>query len=121
MEKVVQKEISYEDISIESNYYVYEKQSVKEKEKEKDIIFGKRGFWLASSGVYGNDSGAVFGPGAVSDGSVYSGGGDLFVSYGGWHAVGMSMRPVGVLESDIPIKDLPIFEIVIPTLRIKLS
>ena len=81
--KVVQKEISYEDISmtlylgaknqykeeeyspesylrgehekvgeeIESNEYRYEARSVKEKQIEKNLIFGKGNFWLASPGV----------------------------------------------------------------------
>lgn len=151
--KIVQKEISYKDISltnrlgfkyqygkseyspesylrgeyekagkkIEYNYYIYEKQSVKEKEKEKDIIFGKRGFWLASPGVGGISSFAYFGPVAVYDGGVSSGDYGLFRSDGLWGAYGLAVRPVGILKSDIPLKDLPISEIVIPRLRIKLS
>ena len=150
--KVVQKEVSDKDISLENhlgfkyrygkrhyspesylkgkykrvgkkiecNYYVYEKQSVKE--KQKDIIFGKETtYWLASPGVDGVGSVARFGPGAVYDGRVYSGGYVLFYSFGYGIASAMSVRPVGVLTPDIPIKDLPISEIVIPTLRIKLS
>lgn len=115
--KVVQKEISYEDISIESNYYVYNKRAVKE--KQGDIIRGKRDFWLASTGDRGFVSEFSFGPGAVYGGHVCSFYYNMFYSFG--RALYMSVRPVGVLKSDIPIKDLPIFEIVIPILRIKLS
>ena len=151
--KVVQKEISYEDISLENNlgfkhqyrekecspesylrgeyekagkeiecnFYCYKEKSIQEKEIEKDIIFRKGGFWLASTGVDVNSSYANFGPGAVNDGYAYSGGNSLFDSDGYWNAYGMAVRPVGILKSDIPIKNLPISEIVIPTLRIKLS
>ena len=150
--KVVQKEISDEDISLEKqlgfkyrygegeyspesylrgeyekankeiefNYYYYQEKSIQEKQIEKDIIFRKGSFWLASPGVHGTSGGAGFGLGAVI-GGVCSGYGYAFVSSGCRYAGGMPVRPVGVLKSDIPIKDLPISEIVIPTLRIKLS
>ena len=152
--KVVQKEISDEDISLENhlgfkyqygekeyspesclrgeyekankeiecNFYLYyNKKSIKEKQIEKDIIFRKGSFWLASPGVDGVGSVARFGPGAVDDGYVYSGGCGAFNSNGYWYVFGLAVRPVGILKSDIPIKDLPISEIVIPRLRIKLS
>lgn len=151
--KVVQKEISDEDISLENhlgfkhqygeeeyspesylrgeyekankeiecNFYFYKGKSIQEKQIEKDIIFREGKFWLASPGVYGYGSYADFGLGAVYDGCVYSGCGGAFGSDGSWDARGVAVRPVGILKSDIPIKDLPISEIVIPRLRIKLS
>lgn len=151
--KVVQKEISDEDISLENhlgfkyrygegeyspesylrgeyekankeiecNFYFYKEKSIQEKQIEKDIIFREGKFWLASPGVDGNCGYADFGLGAVYGGFVFSDYGDAFGSNGGWDVVGKAVRPVGILKSDIPIKDLPISEIVIPRLRIKLS
>ena len=120
-ESFLKGEYEKEGKQIECNYYVYEKQSVKGKQKEKNLIFGKGNFWLASQGVYGDSSYAYFGPAAVGGGKVISGGYNLFYSDGYWDAGGMAVRPVGILKSDIPIKDLPISKIVIPRLIIKLS
>ena len=44
---------------------------------------------------------AYFGPGAVRDGYVVRGYGNLFISVGYWYAHGMAVRPVVVLKSDI--------------------
>ena len=154
--KVIQKEISYKDISrqsklgfkyqygerryspesylrgeyekankeIECNFYFYKGESIQEKQIEKDIIFREGKFWLASPGVYcdgGRSRFTLFGLGGVGSGDVCSGDCGMFNFYGDGSGCGIAVRPVGILKSDIPIKDLPISEIVIPRLRIKLS
>ena len=115
------KEYEKANKEIECNFYFYKEKSIQEKQIEKDIIFREGKFWLASPGVDGNCGYADFGLGAVYGGFVFSDYGDAFGSNGGWDVVGKAVRPVGILKSDIPIKDLPISEIVIPRLRIKLS
>ena len=67
-----------------------------------------KSYWLASPGV-GADSGvASFGPGAVNRGGASSGGGYLFVSGGGWVAVGCAVRPVVVLKSSVTVDQLEV-------------
>lgn len=107
-ESYLKREYEKAGKEIESNYYFYEERLIQEKQIEKDIIFEKGGFWLASPAVIGYGSSASFGLGVVGNGGVdlsnY-----LFDSDGYWYASDLSVRPVGVLKSDIPLKDLPLF------------
>ena len=89
----------------------------------KTLIFGTNNsnrYWLASRGVYAYSVYAFFGPGAVGGGFAYSdyalfgpgavdggfaysiGGDSSFYSYGGSRAVGLPLRCVVSLRSDIP-------------------
>ena len=73
-----------------------------------DANFAKS-YWLASSGVFADSSGADFGPGVVNFGSVRSDG-YLFGSYGTWFARGLAVRPVVYLNSEITVEDLHIID-----------
>ena len=73
-----------------------------------DANFAKS-YWLASSGVGAGSGGAGFGPGAVCNGSVYSGGG-LFDSDGDWYADGFAVRPVVYLNSEVTVEDLHVID-----------
>lgn len=65
-----------------------------------------KSYWLASPGVFAGSGFVDFGPGAVGGGFAHSGGGNLFVSDGGWVAYGFTVRPVVVLKSDITIEQI---------------
>ena len=70
----------------------------------KKLIFGDSknyGYWLASRGVCADSVYANFGPGAV-DGGVAGSFGGLFDSLGGSGNVGLPLRCVVSLRSDIP-------------------
>ena len=68
-----------------------------------------KSYWLASSGVYADSSSACFGPGIVYHGNVYS---DyaLFDSTGYWRAIGLAVRPVVYLNSEITVEDLHVID-----------
>ena len=72
----------------------------------KTLIFGTNNsnrYWLASRGVFAHSVCARFGPGAVDGGFAYSiGGNGSFNSSGGSRAVGLPLRCVVSLRSDIP-------------------
>ena len=68
-----------------------------------------KSYWLASSGVGANSSSADFGPGGVSDGFVGSAG-DLFGSGGVWGAVGLAVRSVVYLNSEVTVEDLHVID-----------
>ena len=68
-----------------------------------------KSYWLASSGVHANSSSAVFGPGFVGNGYVYSDG-TLFGSNGYWNADGLAVRPVVYLNSEITVEDLHVID-----------
>ena len=68
-----------------------------------------KSYWLASSGVRADSSDADFGPGFVSNGNVNSGNG-LFYSDGYWCAVGLAVRPVVYLNSEITVEDLHVID-----------
>ena len=68
-----------------------------------------KSYWLASSGVGADSSRADFGPGGVSFGNVGSGYG-LFGSDGYWNAVGLAVRPVVYLNSEITVEDLHVID-----------
>ena len=68
-----------------------------------------KSYWLASSGVYAYSSGAGFGPGGVRGGDVDSVD-YLFGSDGYWIAVGLAVRPVVYLNSEITVEDLHVID-----------
>ena len=68
-----------------------------------------KSYWLASSGVSATSSCAAFGPGYVYDGYVASDGG-LFHSDGGWCTIGLAVRPVVYLNSEITVEDLHVID-----------
>ena len=73
-------------------------------EVEKNTIFGPSKnyiYWLASRGVYADSVCAIFGPGRVGRGDVYSYF-DLFVSDGDENGGGAGLRPVVSLKSKLP-------------------
>ena len=70
---------------------------------------GSKSYWLASPGVVTNSDCVFFGPGFVSAARAYSGY-DLFYSDGGWRAVGLAVRPVVVLKSNVTIDQVPKIE-----------
>ena len=73
-----------------------------------DANFAKS-YWLASSGVRAYSSNAYFGPGVVFRGDVDS---DyyLFSSGGYWFAVGLAVRPVVYLNSEVTVEDLHVID-----------
>lgn len=71
---------------------------------EKDYA---KSYWLASPGVYDNESNAGFGPGFVNDGSAVCGGG-MFNSNGTSFGNGFAVRPVVSLKSNITKTEVPI-------------
>ena len=73
-----------------------------------DANFAKS-YWLASSGVRAGSSDARFGPGGVNGGGVFSGG-YLFGSRGRWRALGLAVRPVVYLNSEITVEDLHVID-----------
>ena len=68
-----------------------------------------KSYWLASSGVFAYSSRAGFGPGDVHGGGVRSVDG-LFDSGGNWGAVGLAVRPVVYLNSEITVEDLHVID-----------
>ena len=68
-----------------------------------------KSYWLASSGVFAYSSTAYFGPGGVNGGNVGSGFA-LFRSHGHWNAVGLAVRPVVYLNSEITVEDLHVID-----------
>ena len=72
----------------------------------RNLIFGDSKnyvYWLASRGVYAGSDYAFFGPGAVLECFAGSFGGDgLFSSNGGSYFIGLPLRCVVSLRSDIP-------------------
>mgnify|MGYP005776734769 CR=1 FL=1 len=54
-------------------------------------------WWLASPGVYDNESNANFGPGAVNDGEVGSGN-NMFNSNGNSNENNLAVRPVASIN-----------------------
>ena len=68
-----------------------------------------KSYWLASSGVRAGSSYAGFGPGFVYGGYVASDGG-LFHSDGGWCTIGLAVRPVVYLNSEITVEDLHVID-----------
>ena len=68
-----------------------------------------KSYWLASSGVGADSSRADFGPGGVINGDVYSDN-NLFYSDGYWNAVGLAVRPVVYLNSEITVEDLHVID-----------
>ena len=79
----------------------------------KDIIFKgtdsgdmAKAYWLASSGAYAGSSCAYFGPGVVLVGYASSVGSNLFSSNGHWGAVGLAVRPVVSLDSEVTLEDV---------------
>ena len=73
-----------------------------------DANFAKS-YWLASSGVRAGSSYAGFGPGFVYGGYVASDGG-LFDSDGDWGAVGLAVRSVVYLNSEVTVEDLHVID-----------
>ena len=66
-----------------------------------------KSYWLASPGVGIDSDGAVFGPGYVYDGFVFSGN-VFFLSDGRWLANGCAVRPVVSLKSNITVDDIKV-------------
>ena len=99
----IRKHIKGEYINFTS--YYYHKEDLQVEEYLKNLIFLNNSYYLNSPGVNGVSGGAYFGPGAVSNGSVFRGIGYLFYSNGNWNgnwnAYGMAVRPVFYLESNI--------------------
>ena len=80
------------------------------KETTRDANLAKS-YWLASSGVYANSSGAGFGPDRVGNGYVGSDGESaLFISNGDWYASGLAVRPVVYLNSEVTVEDLHVID-----------
>ena len=80
------------------------------KETTRDANLAKS-YWLASSGVYANSSGAGFGPDRV--GNCYVGSdceSALFISNGDWYASGLAVRPVVYLNSEVTVEDLHVID-----------
>lgn len=67
-----------------------------------------KAYWLASPGVYINDSYAGFGPGVVYGGFAAAGGRGLFGSNGFFFEYWMAVRPVISLKSDITVEDIKV-------------
>ena len=76
------------------------------KDTTEDTNYSKS-YWLASPGVTSDGSRAGFGPGIVYVGYASSGG-SLFYSDGTWYAVGLAVRPVVVLKSNITIDQVKV-------------
>ena len=84
---------------IETSYW-YRIGSIIGKEKEKNIVQRSVNYSLASPGVCVAGVYAYFGPGAVIDGIVYSGGDDLFSSGGDEYYSYLAVRPILYLKSN---------------------
>ena len=103
--------------SISADCYVYAWANLAISDTLKTILFSgttedanfAKSYWLASSGVRANSSGAYFGPGVVGGGGVGSVYG-LFYSYGGWGAGGFAVRPVVYLNSEVTVEDLHVID-----------
>lgn len=103
--------------SISADYYAYAWANLAISDTLKTMLFSgttedanfAKSYWLASSGVLANSSIAGFGPGGVYNGYVNSGN-DLFFSDGFWGAVGLAVRPVVYLNSEITVEDLHIID-----------
>ena len=76
----------------------------------KDVeLESQKAYWLASRAVYANSSYASFGPGDVysGDGFTFAGFGDyFFYSTGDEGVVGLAVRPVVILKSDVMATDV---------------
>ena len=85
----------YAKVKVIWTVYSYCNNSIKGKEKEKEILFLKDRYWLASLGVYADSIGGAtdFGPGTVRNG-VADSGFYLFNSYGVWNDYRLPIRPV---------------------------
>ena len=68
--------------------------------------YDSKPYWLASPGVIVGSSGARLGPGNVGGGGVFSGGRDLFYSYGIGNGDGLGVRPVVSLKSTVTVEQL---------------
>ena len=69
-----------------------------------------KSYWLASPAVNAkSDDYAYFGPGAVSN-DIVGTGSKMFASYGGWAALGLGVRPIVYLNSNITIEDLHVID-----------
>ena len=68
-----------------------------------------KSYWLASSGVGAYSGDAFFGPGIVSGNRIASCG-DLFYSSGNWGALGVGVRPVVCLNSEVTVEDLHVID-----------
>ena len=101
--EIIRKHIKGEYINFTS--YYYHKEDLQVEEYLKNLIFLNNSYYLNSPGVNGVSGGAYFGPGAVSNGSVFRGIGYLFYSNGNWNGnwnvYVMAVRPVFYLESNI--------------------
>ena len=99
------------------DYSAYQELGIDISQKAYNMLFAgttneennAKSYWLASPGVHAGSSSADFGPGIVIVGFVRSGGYyGLFVSDGGWRAVGFAVRPVVVLKSNINVNQLQV-------------
>ena len=103
--------------SISADYYAYAWANLAISDTLKTILFSgttedanfAKSYWLASSGVDADSSNARFGPGGVDGGDVYSDGG-LFGSGGRWGALGLAVRPVVYLNSEVTVEDLHVID-----------
>lgn len=104
--------------SVDGTAFAYEytdSSIVDQSSKLYDVLFkgtesesNRKSYWLASSGVFVDDSGCCFfGPGAVVEGDA--GAGDaLFYSNGYSRAEWLAVRPVVYLQSGVTVDDLSI-------------
>ena len=99
------------------DYSAYQELGIDISQKAYNMLFAgttneennAKSYWLASPGVHAGSSSTDFGPGIVIVGFVRSGGYyGLFVSDGGWRAVGFAVRPVVVLKSNINVNQLQV-------------
>ena len=99
-------------VTADAYWYAWENLTINATLKE--MLFSKttssdkfsKVYWLASPGVYANESIAGFGPGYVRSGRVHEGGHALFYSNGGWYAIRLGVRPVVYLNSEVSVDDL---------------
>ena len=100
--------------SVTADAYVYAWENLTINATLKEMLFSKttksdkfsKVYWLASPGVRANESRAYFSPGLVCSGRVGEGGSNLFGSNGSRDAMGLGVRPVVYLNSEVSVDDL---------------
>lgn len=86
--------------------YSYLSDSIVGREREKEILFLKVNYWLASYGVKKDDKKAMFGLGVVGDSYASNGGGYMFDSDGTEYMTHWAVRPIIYLMSTATINVL---------------
>ena len=99
-----------------SDAYYYEgSDAINSSSQLYDILFARTGqtdgdyryYWIASRADYVFSNYYIGGPGRVGIGMAFSGGRNLFGSYGGLNGDYEAVRPVVYLKSDVTVDQLP--------------